>query len=399
MNITQRLIAGFGVMIVVTALATGVGWYVSREAAQRTTLISTTDVPLLKKVNQIFADLKNARLEEKGFLLDKNPEALDIANRHLDEASTLLMNIHDETREEELRGQCQTAIKLIDDYRANLSKVVELWTQRGLKYNEGIQGSLREASHRVEELIETFGIAELHVLILMCRRHEKDYLLRGDKKYVEAIAKRIEEFQDEMESFGLPASKREELGTLLSEYYQGVSAIVGINDKISSAVQEMDRDAAKLGQQAETFRQAAYESIDRNINKAVSSLSIFLYILIAAVAIGVLMGMYTVRSITGPIGRIIAGFAESVGQVSSSSDQVSSAGQSLAEGTSQQAAAIQEASSSIEEISSMTKQNSEHAQQADTIMKEANRIVVQANQSMLELTQGMEDHYCPVITS
>ncbi len=111
----------------------------------------------------------------------------------------------------------------------------------------------------------------------------------------------------------------------------------------------------------------------------------------AAVLFGVLLGFLLIRSITGPVSRIITGLNQGSDQVASASTEVSSSSQSLAEGASQQAAAIEETSSSLEEISSMIKQNANHAREADGLMDDANAVVGEANDSMEHLTHAMED--------
>jgi len=140
---------------------------------------------------------------------------------------------------------------------------------------------------------------------------------------------------------------------------------------------------------------AGMEATDRIAKGAVSSLSTasttMIIGLIIALVIGIFSAFFIIRSITGPVNRIIAGLNEGSAQVASASGQVSSSSQSMAEGASEQAASIEETSSSMEEMSSMTKKNAENAGQADNLMKDANKVVGTANQSMGQLTQSMED--------
>ena len=76
-------------MIFITTLATGTGWWISHQAADRTVAISSTDIPLLKKINRVFTDLKDARLEEKRFLIDRDSAAFEGADKIL--ASEILV--------------------------------------------------------------------------------------------------------------------------------------------------------------------------------------------------------------------------------------------------------------------------------------------------------------------
>ncbi|MCU0586326.1 MAG: methyl-accepting chemotaxis protein, partial [Desulfobacterales bacterium] len=60
--------------------------------------------------------------------------------------------------------------------------------------------------------------------------------------------------------------------------------------------------------------------------------------------------VFTRRSITRPITRIVAGLNDGADQVASAAAQISSTSQLLAEGASEQAASIEETSASLEEM-------------------------------------------------
>ncbi len=120
--------------------------------------------------------------------------------------------------------------------------------------------------------------------------------------------------------------------------------------------------------------------------------------------LAVLLGIYLIRSITGPFRKVFSGlnsFSENeldetaekfAGIVENiSGNQVAASSQSLAEGTSEQAAAIEESTSSLEEVSSMSKQNTDSAKQADSLMKQTIKVVESANQSMNQLTTSMDE--------
>ncbi|MBW6486885.1 MAG: MCP four helix bundle domain-containing protein [Syntrophobacterales bacterium] len=109
---------------------------------------------------------------------------------------------------------------------------------------------------------------------------------------------------------------------------------------------------------------------------SVRQYSIVLVVLAALLSAG--LAFFIIRSIVGPLNRVISGLSDGAEQVAAAAGQVSSASQSLAEGTTEQAA-------SLEEMSSMTKQNADHANQARTMMKEANRIVEKVNGHMADM--------------
>jgi methyl-accepting chemotaxis protein len=107
--------------------------------------------------------------------------------------------------------------------------------------------------------------------------------------------------------------------------------------------------------------------------------------------LAMLFGVLISRSITGPINRVIAGLNEGSEQITAAASQVSTASQELAEGTSEQASALEESSSALEEMSTMVKQNAGNAKQADTLMAEAKGVVDEANRSLGELTTAVKE--------
>ena len=58
----------------------------------------------------------------------------------------------------------------------------------------------RQAAHRIEDLLNTHYVSELGKNILQLRRREKDYLLRGDKQYVELAIRELNLIQDQVEA-------------------------------------------------------------------------------------------------------------------------------------------------------------------------------------------------------
>jgi methyl-accepting chemotaxis protein len=106
-----------------------------------------------------------------------------------------------------------------------------------------------------------------------------------------------------------------------------------------------------------------YNAITRDIISKVALISV------TGLGIIIILSVFLIKSITGPLNRVIEGLGSSSAQVSSAAGQVSATSQSLAEGSSEQASALEETSASLEELSSMTAQNADNANSCDQIMK------------------------------
>ena len=122
----------------------------------------------------------------------------------------------------------------------------------------------------------------------------------------------------------------------------------------------------------------------------ISTLLIFGCI-IAALVIGIIAAILTIKSTVDKIRIVIDGVTQGSEQVSEGAEQVSNASQLLAEGASKQASAIEETSSSLEELSSMTQLNAAHASEAKTMMSNAQDIVKKVDGHMMDMTSAIGD--------
>ena len=87
MSIRKKLVTGFASSILLTALATGSGWWFANRASIDTKALVNTDLTLLKKMNRAETSVQKARFEEKQFLLTKDPEAYKSAREYIRSAS------------------------------------------------------------------------------------------------------------------------------------------------------------------------------------------------------------------------------------------------------------------------------------------------------------------------
>jgi methyl-accepting chemotaxis protein len=92
--------------------------------------------------------------------------------------------------------------------------------QKSLGFNEksGLQGELRAAVHNVETRLKTAGLSDLTVKMLMMRRHEKDFMLRGAEKYIGRIDKRQAEFRALLAASALAPAEQTAISGMLDLY-------------------------------------------------------------------------------------------------------------------------------------------------------------------------------------
>jgi len=106
----------------------------------------------------------------------------------------------------------------INNYAIRFANVASAQKLIGFNENDGLQGKLRSAVHTVEAQLKKYDQPRLAVLMLMMRRHEKDFMLRGDEKYGDELRKRADEFVAELKNADLPAETKAEISKLVDIY-------------------------------------------------------------------------------------------------------------------------------------------------------------------------------------
>ncbi|NEU96873.1 methyl-accepting chemotaxis protein [Bradyrhizobium uaiense] len=160
-------------------------------------------------------------------------------------------------------------------YATRFQNVVS--AQRNLGFNEGdgFQGKLRNAVHVVEHRLSELNQPRLMILMLMMRRHEKDFILRGEDKYGDQLADREVEFETSLAQANLPADVKSQILELIRAYKATfVSFMVtqqALSDQVDDLGQIYDRirpALVKIMAAADAHSQAAAmraEEIRRNL--------------------------------------------------------------------------------------------------------------------------------------
>jgi methyl-accepting chemotaxis protein len=180
----------------------------------------------------------------------------------------------------------------INMYTTRFSNVVSAQRLIGFNENDGLQGKLRTAVHSVEERLKQFDQPRLAVLMLMMRRHEKDFMLRGDEKYGDELDKRSDEFAIELAKTDLPASTKTEITTLIKAYRSSFIAYMAGQTTLSEEAADLAQIYERLRPTLSAVRKAADEHLEtvRAMDKATQQ-AIFwaICVTMATVAIAALL--------------------------------------------------------------------------------------------------------------
>ena len=397
LTIGKKLYLSFGIVLVLLLGAAGFSVYKLNQIAGGYEQVIGSYQKIGENSKKIQISLLTARRHEKDFIARKDKKYIDRMAKTDNELRILLNDTIQRANQLDLTAVAtggQNALKSADDYQSGFKKIADRINDQGNK-DTGIRGNMRKHAHGMETGIKKTGLPQLMVQYLLMRRHEKDFILREDPKYVEKSRKVLNTLKDILGSQSVDAALKKDIETSATAYVDWFA-------KLSANIMAMEEQYPLMRGAAHAIETVIGE-IDAEISKAVDTkvgaaseqkTGTIWFIVTACAAIltaGILLSMFTVRAVTKPLQRVIEGINSGAEEVASAAGQVSSASQSLADGSSAQAAAIEETSSSLEQMSSMTRQNADHAGQADHLMQDANTVVNQANSSMEELIESMAD--------
>ena len=378
-----------------------------------------------EKIDQISIQMLQARRSEKDFILRSNEKYLGkhekVIRQTLDtvsEIENLLVNDEQQTQLTTLRTQ-------INAYQKGFLGLAQNMKETGLTPKTGLRGSLREAVHNVEQIVNDASQLKLSVSMLMMRRHEKDYLARKDDKYAGKMIEEGKKFNALLKGKGLKPKERK----LLQEgikVYQDDFALLVENASEASVIQQAFRNDVHamedtLGEMRAVIpdmlvaNKAQFESEASIANMMFVTALVTIAVVVAVILLLLLRNILRQlgadpsdvqaiaelissgdlstdlsgvisKNTTGVYGAMIMmqqKLVEVVQQIQANSDQISSAAaqvsgtaNSLSGAASEQAASVEQVSASMEEMGSSISQNNENSQATDSI---ASKSAIAAN--------------------
>ena len=391
------MLVGCGVLVAAVTVACVMGWQQAASSESRIGGIikaNQADFNRLDLVQTCTEDLLDARRSEKEFLMKKELRYAEAFTNKMSDAKTKLGSLlsNSDRAQHELE---ESALTSANRYEATFNHTVTLLVKRGLTQDEGLEGQLRKAVHSVEGMITNLGIAELDVILLKCRRHEKDYMLRGNTNYLKDIATQIGEFKRQMTLFSLPEAAQKQSISAWQVYFEAMQSVVETDAQLKVAGTECQQAAEQFNQKMDELGKATSETItaaQKNALKLMASGKNSMLILLGiGMLVGVLVAATLTRAITRPIQIALENLSTAAEQTTESSAQVATASQTLAEGASEQAASLEETSASLEEITSMVRRNAEAATKAKTVASETRAAADTGSTDMAEMKRAMQD--------
>jgi methyl-accepting chemotaxis protein len=203
------------------------------------------------------------------------------------------------------------------NYVKNFAGLAQAEVKLGLNEKLGLSGSLRAAVHDIESKLKEIDDARLTSSMLMLRRHEKDFMLRRDVKYVDELKKTAAEFSKSLAGANIDpaikadiAKKLEKYQTDFSAWATGALEVASYGAAMSKMFHEIEPVIAEVGQSVERLYTTAEAS------EAATRSSVATWILIAfALSVILVCGLSLLigRSISNALASMVSAMTRLAG--------------------------------------------------------------------------------------
>ena len=167
-------------------------------------------------------------------LIDKHAGVMETALGHLSEIENFVEKLEDGDPLKQISA-LRSGLNL---YQTRFHNLASIQRVLGLNENQGLQGKLGSAVRQMESKLAEFNQPRLSVLMLMMRRHEKDFMLRGDEKHGDEFSKRRSEFGGALAASGLAAGVQSELSSLMKSYSDSFLAFMVTQSSLTDEVDD-----------------------------------------------------------------------------------------------------------------------------------------------------------------
>jgi len=211
--------------------------------------------------SKVAMDMLEARRAEKDFQLRRDQT---YTKRHAELTAGIVRGLDALKGQARADGFAAIAEKVdsvragFDSYVREFSALEQAELQLGLNETLGLSGSLRGAVHDIEKKLKENDEPRLTSAMLMLRRHEKDFMLRRDQKYVGELKKAVVEFSRLLDASSLEPATKADIAKKLQKYQadfvawaDGMQQVVSHGSAMSKEFHRIEPVIVEIGQRIE----------------------------------------------------------------------------------------------------------------------------------------------------
>jgi len=301
-SIRSKLILSFTLFFIITCVVAGTTFWFN-SVKERIENITTALNAVNFKIQEIGA-------LEKEFLIDEtiNPEFYATKkSNYLDQHHTLLKEVRfdleklknaKDLQELDIQDEISQLTSKLDSFELTFDQFVEVIYYRGFK-DYGVEGEMRRYIHQIEQLKAKFDMVKL----LMIRRHEKDFILRKEERYIQKLSESIEELRKDIHQNIKNNDAIQEIDNLLDNYQSAFFKLVkaeetiGFDNKhgIRGALIKQTNDIEKLIRIVNSDVISQSKKIETRVNWVMA------IVVVMAIVINIVLGVFITNVLSRPV--------------------------------------------------------------------------------------------------
>lgn len=360
LSIGQKVTFSFGVVIFVLILVCLVSIHSLRELADVVHL--NTDIS--QKTHGMLEAMLMARQSEKDFLASSEVTYVDQNKKHIRQLQNLAIQVKGMVKSDSEKQTLSNLGHLSQEYLNQFTSVVSLKQKKGIE-NLGIIGKFRKKVHHLETLIKKHKRQSMMIILLQTRRAEKDYLLRGSKKYVDRNIRYTNSLIELVNTIRWPRGEKKQLLDSIRAYQSLFAEVVRFDNKIHAAQNKLNASIQQVEEIIQKIQREGFQSIYVNKNAIDQQLLSAYMELVILGTIAVVLALILAFLIRGNIRKSLRNINDVAEEVSTASSQLSSSSQSQSSAVEQITEALEELISSIQDVAQNANQVSNTAHESE----------------------------------
>jgi methyl-accepting chemotaxis protein len=168
---------------------------------------------------------------------------------------------------------------------------VETVRETGLNEDSGLQGSFRASAHQLEEFFTSMNRDDLSVEYLMLRRHEKDFLLRKNRKYINEVEASVTGLQDSVSRLPVSREQKDTAQELLTSYLEEFLALSDLTMKEKNLIDEQNKMIAEIGPILENGVKQMGIQVEKSLETAFRVRRLLLTVMFSVIGISILTAL------------------------------------------------------------------------------------------------------------
>ncbi len=214
----------------------------------------------LKEVSDgLSATMRDEESGLQGYILFQDVNKLAEYERLTTENDEIIANFLKEVEGSDAYAAMKKLQKAMAKYDRQALVLISIRKELGVNKDGGLTGHLRNAVHAVEKKLKALHQDKLMVSMLMLRRYEKDFMLRGLDKHITKYNEEVSRFEGLLLAANINSSTKREILELMNDYHKSFEKYAALHVKLMAGIQ-----------QAEAFYDSdvvtAYENVDKVLN-------------------------------------------------------------------------------------------------------------------------------------